>query len=135
MELDLTLNRIYYPTGTNGQILIGSAPVCYSIELPWKNNQRRISCIPEGRYELTIYNSPKHGPCLLLKNVPNRDMVEVHEANWAIKELNGCIAPVTTLDSPGVGWRSGDATNKLEGLVFPILKQGGKAWLTIQKAA
>ncbi|GAB4018644.1 hypothetical protein GCM10028808_53890 [Spirosoma migulaei] len=84
------------------------------------------------------FNSPRIGSAftlLLLKNVPNRDMVEVYEGNWAIKELNGCIAPVTTLDSPGVGWRSGDATNKLEGLVFPILKQGGKVWLIIQEAA
>ncbi|UFH52535.1 DUF5675 family protein [Spirosoma sp. KNUC1025] len=132
MELEFTLIRTYYPTGTNGTISLNSGFVCHSIELPWKNNQRKSSCIPEGRYLLTRYTSPKHGACLLLNGVPGRGMVEIHEANWAVKQLEGCIAPVTTLDSPGVGWRSGDATTKLEGLAFPVLDRGGKVWLTIK---
>lgn len=142
MELELTLRRTYYPNGTNGIISIGPASICHSIELPWKDNKRKTSCIPEGRYLLTRYESPKHGPCLLVNNVPGRSMCELHEANWAMgkdgkhPQLEGCIAPVTTLEpgKAGVGWRSGDAVNRIEGLVFPVLRKGGKAWLNVVKA-
>lgn len=63
-----------------------------TVELPWKDNRNQVSCIPPGDYPLTKFNSPKHGLCFLIHNVPHRDMCEIHAANYS-RELLGCIAP------------------------------------------
>lgn len=63
-----------------------------TVELPWKDNKNQISCIPVGTYDVKKFNSPKHGLCFLIQNVPGRSMCEIHSANFA-RELLGCIAP------------------------------------------
>jgi len=50
--MELELIRTYFPSGTNGKILYQNRLMMYSIELPWKDNHTRVSCIPEGCYEL-----------------------------------------------------------------------------------
>ena len=42
---ELELIRTYYPAATNGKILYQNRLMMYSIELPWKNNHTRVSCI------------------------------------------------------------------------------------------
>lgn len=66
--------------------------VAVTIERPWLDNKPRVSCIPEGIYDVVPYDSPTKGTVFLLKNVPHRDMIEIHSANLA-SELLGCIAP------------------------------------------
>lgn len=87
-------------TGDDGTIGKFSGPdfSAFSIELPWRNNDRQISCIPQGRYLCRIYNSPKHGHVYLLNDVPNHDFVEIHAANYGGDrklgykcDLLGCI--------------------------------------------
>ena len=68
MELELT--RTYYPNGTNGEISFEGKRICFSIELPWKNNHHQTSCTPEGKYELKKRYSQKHGHDLQVINVP-----------------------------------------------------------------
>jgi hypothetical protein len=63
---------------------------CLTLELPWLDNQRNISCIPAGDYIATHYDSPKHGPVLLLHGVPDRDFIEVHSGNYT-RDVLGCI--------------------------------------------
>lgn len=99
----LTLTRTYHSAGTNGDISIDGVRLCHSIELPWKNNQPGISCVPEGVYALAHRWSPRHGSHLLVKDVPGRSLILLHPANNAAKELKGCIAPVTRLTGPGRG--------------------------------
>ena len=53
------LLRTYYPIGTNGKILLQGRLISYGIELPWKNNHARVSCISGGWYELEKRGSPK----------------------------------------------------------------------------
>ena len=91
----LVLNRTYFPEGTQGTLEWNGTIVCYTIELPWLQNQRRISCVPEGEYVLQKRFSPKFKWHLHLKNVPGRDLILIHPANDAKKELLGCIAPVS----------------------------------------
>ena len=135
MEINLFLLRKYYPAGTNGEWTTAEGKhICYNIELPWKQNQHEISCIPEYRYQLIRIDSPKHGDCLQVARVLNRGMVEVHSANYALKELRGCLAPVQTLDSPGVGFSSRRAVQLIETLVFPELTNDHTVWLTIKNA-
>ncbi len=61
-----------------------------TLELPWKDNQKRISCIPAGIYRVEKYASPKHGAVLLIKDVSNRSMIEMHSGNYYTQIL-GCI--------------------------------------------
>ena len=44
------LTRTYFPDGTNGKLKCDGEFICYTIELPWKNNEKRVSCIPVGKY-------------------------------------------------------------------------------------
>lgn len=56
---------------------------CKTLELPNLNNQRRISCIPEGVYRVEKITSPSQSVCFSIKNVPNRDNVLIHKGNYA----------------------------------------------------
>lgn len=66
---------------------------CISLELPWRGNQPRTSCVPEGRYPMKLEWSPSFRANLWeLKDVPGRDEVKIHAANY-VTQLRGCIAP------------------------------------------
>ena len=118
----LVLKRTYFPKGTQGVLEWNGTLVCYTIELPWLNNQRRISCIPEGEYLLEQRFSPKFGWHLHLIHVPGRDLILIHPANDAKKELLGCIAPVSKHSGIGKGLLSRKAMGKLKTLIFPFLE-------------
>lgn len=69
----------------------GKTLVEYTLELPWKDNQHDISCIPKGTYPCSL--RPFHTITNYeVLNVPNRTGIFFHVANW-VKELLGCIAP------------------------------------------
>jgi|ERR1017187_76140 hypothetical protein len=85
--------------GTFGMLNVDTGESWHSLELPWRNNDHGTSCIPSGVYTCHWINSPKHGPCYEVMNVPNRSMVEIHSANFAgdvalgkQSQLLGCIA-------------------------------------------
>jgi hypothetical protein len=119
--MKLELIRTYYPDGTNGQLLLNGEMVCSTIELPWKNNASQVSCIPEGKYELRKRYSQRFGWHLELMNVPGRQLILIHPANDALKELRGCIAPVSFLSGHGKGIQSRMAFKKLIEKVYPAL--------------
>ena len=61
------LIRTHYPDRTEGvMVLMEDSKLlyaCNTIELPWKDNRRQISCIPEGAYKVTPRVSTKFGQC------------------------------------------------------------------------
>jgi hypothetical protein len=130
--MELELIRAYDPDGTNGELRCGGKTICFTIELPWLQNQRSISCIPEGRYELKKRVTQKRGQHLLVLSVKGRDGILIHPANDVKKELRGCIAPVTTLTGPGKGSQSRLANEKLKALVLQALEQNEKVFITIK---
>jgi hypothetical protein len=130
--MDLDLIRVYDPEGTNGEILFKGKRICHTVELPWLGNQRKISCIPEGRYELRKRFTPKRKHHLVVMNVPGRDGILIHPANDARKELLGCIAPVTELIAPGKGSQSRFASEKLKVLVLTALDCNEKVFINIK---
>jgi len=97
------LQRWYRDGWTEGMILIKGVVVCRSIELGWANNERNVSCVPEGVYPMSIIQHPKHGECLRVDGVKGRSGILIHVANDAQKELRGCIAPVFSLTGNGKG--------------------------------
>lgn len=65
--------------------------VCETLELPWRENQHGISCIPAGTYECVRFDSPHIGYQLFqLQNVPGRSGVDIHRGNTT-KDTEGCI--------------------------------------------
>jgi len=130
--MELELIRTYFPNGTNGEFLFKKNRVCSSIELAWKKNQSKVSCIPEGRYELKKRYTADRGWHLILVNVPGRNLILIHAANDAKKELQGCIAPVSILTSEGKGSQSRNALAKIHAIVFPVLDKKKQFFLTIK---
>ncbi|MFE3872243.1 DUF5675 family protein [Flavobacterium sp. ZS1P70] len=128
----LVLNRTYFPEGTQGVLEWNGTIVCYTIELPWLGNQKWISCIPEGEYILQKRFSPKFKWHLHLMNVPRRDLILIHPANDARKELMGCIAPVTKHTEIGKGSNSRKALEKLKTMVYAALERKEEIKISIQ---
>ena len=129
------IERTYYANGTNGDLHLDGHQKCFSIELPWHNNEPEVSCIPEGTYELEKHISAHLGNCLHVKNVPNRADILIHGANNALKELKGCIAPVTVLTAPGCGDKSQLQLKDIVNQAYAELAKGNPVTLTIIKKA
>jgi len=128
----LILTRKYFPDGTNGKLECEGKLLCNTIELPWTKNEKRISCIPEGEYFLRKRYSRKFAWHLELVAVENRSLILMHPANNALRELNGCIAPVTKLSGPGLGLQSRKAFAKLKSLVYGALDSAEKVKIIVQ---
>lgn len=123
--MELVLIRTYYPDGTNGDLYRqgDETLLCHTIELPWKDNQHSISCIPEGRYGIKMRFTKKRQWHLLVTGVKDRSLILVHPANIAVLELEGCIAPVTTITGEGRGSASRQAFEGLRYLVSVALEK------------
>ena len=93
------LSRKYDPIQTYGRfILLSGNKVLFqllTLELPWNGNQRKVSCIPEGKYEVHKIWSPKFGKCYQVIDVPERDAILFHSGNYADlsgkSDTEGCI--------------------------------------------
>lgn len=100
-----------------GRIYIDDEFICYTLELPWLNNQRRISCIPKGEYTVVKRYSPKYKNHFHILEVENRDWILIHIGNYHTDTL-GCILPgLGLVDINGDGIKdvtsSGKAMNLL----------------------
>ena len=60
------------------------------MELGWQDNKKRISCIPAGNYICKRRYSDKYKDHFHVTNVPNRDFILIHPANYS-RQLLGCI--------------------------------------------
>lgn len=127
----LFLTRTYFPDGTNGTLKCEGKLICKTIELPWKNNEKKVSCIPEGKYFIRKRYSAKHQWHLEITDVPNRKFILFHPANNAMIELQGCIAPVSKLSGAGMGLMSRKAFAKLKDLVYKALDRNESIELSI----
>lgn len=109
----IIINRIYLPESTLGAAYRQSTGefLCFTVELPWRDNERQVSCIPEGVYT-TKKEVQKTRTVYRLANVPGRSGVLIHIANRP-SELRGCIAPNMALVGDKEGLNSGVAMKKL----------------------
>ena len=63
-----------------------------TLELPWLENKRRVSCIPSGVYTVKKRWSEKYGWHLHVLDVPGRDWILIHFGNF-YTDILGCILP------------------------------------------
>ena len=115
---DLLIEREYFPGGTNGVLSYRGKEICKTIELPWHDNQSKISCIPEGKYPVQVRESEEKGLHLIITAVPGRSNILIHPANNAETELEGCIAPVMKTTGEGKGVFSRNAMELLMHAIY-----------------
>jgi|TARA_B100001094_G_C17742051_1_gene581646 hypothetical protein len=90
-DTDAVLERIaYMPQGTLGKLTIGDE-VFWTAERPWRNNQKEVSCIPNGRYTCKAYTSKRFGQTFEVTDVENRTYILFHVGNFPEKDSHGCI--------------------------------------------
>jgi hypothetical protein len=128
----LVLRRKYGARGTNGTITYRGGYICHTIELPWRDNIQRLSCIPQGRYKLEKRKYNKHGEQIGIPAVLGREAILIHAANDAMRDLLGCIAPVSAHTGEGRGTESRKALDHLKALVYSLWDMGGEVFLLIK---
>lgn len=96
--MKITLKRLEYtPGGTLGRVTDQDGRhICFTVERPWRDNARNVSCIPPGLYDLRWEDSPKFGHRLHVVDVPGRTHILFHSGN-RIEDSRGCILPCTDL--------------------------------------
>lgn len=62
------------------------------VELPWKDNSQKVSCIPEGIYDVQKRLSEKFGEVIRVLNVTGREGILIHAGN-KVSDVQGCILP------------------------------------------
>lgn len=85
--------------GTFGLLIHGDLQL-HTAELPWRDNARSISCVPEGVYTCKRIISPKFGNTFEIMDVPGRTHILFHAGNFAGNEdlgfktdSDGCVLP------------------------------------------
>jgi len=85
--------------------------ICRTLELPWKDNQHDISCIPNGTYVCKRVPIPSHLKWMEnwgyktiweITNVPGRVGIFIHIANKP-EEIKGCVAVGMSISTDYVG--------------------------------
>ena len=90
----LIIRNTFSEVSTIGKLFLNGEWLCDTLENPWLNNQRNISCIPEGEYKVRLRtareSATKDYLHLLVQDVPDRSLVLFHTGNTA-KDTRGCI--------------------------------------------
>lgn len=95
---NMNLQRFCYSeAGTFGELTLPDGQIIYTVERPWLNNARGVSCIPIGKYQCKprFYNRGGYEAVEVL-DVPQRSHILFHVGNSA-KDSKGCILPNNNL--------------------------------------
>lgn len=82
---------------TFGVILDDGVPFGVTLELPWKNNQRSVSCIPPSPVDPPLlylcerFISRQHGSTFIVMDVPNRSQILCTHVGNSDEDTEGCI--------------------------------------------
>ena len=90
----LIIRDTFSKESTIGELFLNGERICDTLENSWQDNQRNISCIPEGVYKVRLRlareSASRDYLHLLVQEVPNRDWILFHRGNTA-KDTSGCI--------------------------------------------
>ena len=120
----LIIRDTFTENSTIGELFLNGERMCDTLENPYINNERNISCIPEGEYKVRLRlareSATRDYLHLLVQDVPNRDWILFHRGNSA-KDTSGCILV-------GLGTQQDFVQNSVLGmdlLMKEILNLGG----------
>ena len=139
--MNLTLQRTSPPKSqrTFGKL---SAELCFTLEdmvreIPgrpvseWKVDGE--TAIPEGRYRVTLENSPKFGPdTITLHGIVGFDYIRMHGGNFE-KDTRGC--PLTGLEITPLGIKGGTSQPALrivKALVKAAIAEKQEVWIDVR---
>ena len=90
--MTVTIERTYNTKQTTGIFTVDEKIICLTMELPWMKNERMISCVPEGLYNVIKQSATKYRPYNFFRftHVPGRDGILIHKITY-VKDLKGCI--------------------------------------------
>jgi hypothetical protein len=93
--MDNTPTVILTRTKDDGKQTVGNLVIdnfkCDTLELPWKNNNKNVSCIPKGTYTVKwTLKLGKFGWIYEVQNVPGRSGILIHSGNY-FTDVLGCI--------------------------------------------
>ena len=90
----LLIRNTFSKKSTVGELFLNGERICDTLENSWQDNQRNISCIPEGVYPVRLRLPRESGTRdylhLLVQEVPNRDFILVHRGNFP-SQTQGCL--------------------------------------------
>ena len=142
MELLLTRLR-YEKTHTNGQLYVNGDFFCFTLEdvvrevdgkpvAEWKVQNE--TAIPQGRYKVTLEDSPRFGPeTISLNQVPGFSKIRIHAGNTD-KDTEGCILLGYKLSSVGIiqYGTTRPAVLDLKQLIRARINKKEDVWITIK---
>ena len=77
-----------------GKLYCNGEFMAHTLELPWRDNQKSVSCIPEGRYKCRVRlareSASRDYVHLLVQDVPGRSYILFHYGNFP-SDTRGCI--------------------------------------------
>lgn len=80
----------YTAAATFGVLIHRGTPFALTLENPWRQNERNVSCIPAGEYQCRRTQSPRFGETFTVLEVPGRSHILFHKGNVA-EDTEGCI--------------------------------------------
>ena len=90
----LIIRDTFTDESTIGELFVNGERFCDTLELPYRDNQRSISCIPAGEYKVRLRypreSATRNYLHLLVQNVKDRSYILFHRGNTA-KDTRGCI--------------------------------------------
>ena len=95
--MNITLTRLYNGDDcTIGVLSTTEEMLCFTIENPWRHNQKDISCIPVGHYRCEPHEGNKFKETWKVMDVEGRGGIVFHIGNTE-SDTKGCILPGTTV--------------------------------------
>ena len=90
----LLMRDTFTENSTMGELFLNGERFCDTLELPWRDNQKSVSCIPIGNYKARI-RLPRESATrdyihIIGEDVKNRSYILFHKGNTA-KDTRGCI--------------------------------------------
>ena len=121
----LIIRETFTDKSTIGKLFVNGEYFCYTLELPYRDNQRRISCIPSGEYKVRLRlareSATRDYLHLLVQDVPDRTYILFHRGNKP-SHTKGCILVGQTYEQDFVG----NSTLAMDLLMKEIINLGGE---------
>ena len=121
----LLIREIFTDKSIVGKLYLNDEYVCDTLENPYINNERNISCIPTGKYDVRM-RTPRESATrdylhLLVQEVPKRSYILFHRGNKP-EHTQGCILVGYNNEQDYVG----KSTYAMDFLMRRILNLGGE---------
>ena len=121
----LIIRDTFSDESTIGELFVDGERFCDTLELPYRDNQKSISCIPTGSYKVRM-RYPRESASrdylhLLVQEVKDRSYILFHRGNSA-KDSRGCVLVGMTSKHDFVG----NSILAMDLLMKEIINLGGE---------